>query len=120
MLENMTCVSATLGDSFKMEAMVPLRADSAPIIPPEAPAAFLSEAPPVCHTPETVDMIRRIPTPWHAHADDTNRPQLTIIKPTATATRTQHAPFDTPLSCAAPMALPTIETYLLQASPSLS
>ena len=45
LLENMTCISAVLGDTFKIEYMVPLRADSAPIIPVDAPAAYAATNP---------------------------------------------------------------------------
>ena len=36
----MTCISAVLGDTFKLEYMVPLRANAAPTIPADAPAAY--------------------------------------------------------------------------------
>jgi len=44
-LENMTCISAVLGDTFKLEYMVPLRADAAPTIPADAPAAYTASQP---------------------------------------------------------------------------
>ena len=45
MLENMTLVSSLLGESFPIDPMVPLRSDSAPSIPSEAPSAFHASAP---------------------------------------------------------------------------
>ena len=44
-LENMTCVSAVLGDTFRIEYMVPLWADAAPTIPADAPAAYTATQP---------------------------------------------------------------------------
>jgi hypothetical protein len=79
MLENMTLVSATLGDSFRIESMVPLRANQAPIIPESAPAAFAIQKSnvrvrtdiqpprpllPFAYTPEVVGILQDIPSHW--------------------------------------------------------
>jgi hypothetical protein len=113
MFENMTCVSAALGDSFRLEAMVPLRADVAPIIPTEAPAAYVSNPPPVMRTPRAIDMLSRIPTPWSCNDKSDTSSALTVITPAATTTLTRR--IDNPTNRAA-----TIETYLLQALPNRS
>ena len=47
LFENMTCISSLLGDSFKFDLMVPLRADNAPTIPADAPAAYTAEPAPL-------------------------------------------------------------------------
>jgi hypothetical protein len=115
MFENMTCVSAALGDSFRLEAMVPLRADTAPIIPTEAPAAYISKTPPVMRTPRTIDMLSRIPTPWNHDAESGASSALTIIAPTAPTPHARRVDNPSPATRAA-----TIETYLLQALPNRS
>ena len=42
MFENMTMVSAMLGESFKIDSMVPLRADAAPAIPQDTSPTFVT------------------------------------------------------------------------------
>jgi hypothetical protein len=66
MLENSTLVSALLGDSYKIEPMIPLRSDAPPIIPDFAPVAYntQSKSPPVLRTPQLIVRLRQLPQPF--------------------------------------------------------
>jgi hypothetical protein len=119
MFENNTCVSGALGDSFKIDPMVPLQADRAPIIPLESPAAFQSHTRPFYPTPRAVDMLQRIPNPWQAMHPTWNmmdRAALTPIYPTPTLLPVHHAS----VRDLSPDSVTTIETYLLHAAPNQS
>ena len=104
MLENMTLVSALLGDSFKIESMVPMRASLAPQIPTDAPAAYAANPePPFKPTPHLVTLLKQLPQPFPGNSvANEPRPSLTWIGQT---TR-QHQ-------------LPTMEVYMFDTGPNL-
>ena len=104
MLENMTLVSALLGDSFKIESMVPMRANLAPQIPTDVPAAYAANPEPLFRpTPQLVTLLKQLPQPFPSNSMANGPgPSLTRI---GQATR-QHQP-------------QTTEVYMFDTGPNL-
>jgi len=81
MLENMTLVSALLGDSFKIESVVPMQANLAPQIPTEAPAVYAANPEPLFRlTPHLVSLLKQLPQTFASNTTTNGSgPSLTLI-----------------------------------------